>query len=77
MACALAEEWVAVIVPFLLLRVNLWCSIQLKERHNSHVLIYSFHRFSREEQEMLKKKWKTTSSKQSSKQTSWPWWEDE
>lgn len=34
------------------------------------------HRFSKEEQEMLKKKWKTTSSKQSSKQTSWPWWED-
>lgn len=34
-------------------------------------------RFSREEQEMLKKKWKATSSKQSSKQTSWLWWEDE
>jgi len=35
-----------------------------------------FYRFSKEEQEMLKKKWKTTSSKQNSKQTSWLWWED-
>lgn len=40
------------------------------------VLYIAFHRFSKEEQEMLKKKWKTTSSKQNSKQTSWLWWED-
>lgn len=39
------------------------------------MLYIAFHRFSKEEQEMLKKKWKTTSSKQNSKQTSWLWWE--